>query len=106
MSELHETELTLRVLPVSENSCSKSVLFINVVNLSIVILLKGHKFGVVHAGIPTDCIYLNLLCLSYFVNILSHHSTLGQLKPMLNIVRVLFNIGGTLLVTQLVEAQH
>jgi hypothetical protein len=79
------------------------VLFINVVISSIVILLKGNTVGVVHAAIPKDFIYLNLSRLSYTGNILSHHSILGQLKPMLNIVT---NFGGTLLVAQLVEAQH
>ena len=34
---------------------------------------------------------LNLPCFSYFGNILSHHSFLGQLKPILNIVTVPFN---------------
>jgi hypothetical protein len=74
-----------------------------VVISSIVLLLKGHTVGVVHAGVPKDCIYLKLLCLSYIANILSHHSTLDQLKPMLNIVT---NIRGTLLVAQLVEVQR
>jgi hypothetical protein len=71
------------------------VLFINVVNSSIVILLKGHTVGVVHVGVPKDYIYLNHLCLSYIGNILSHHNILSQLKPMLNIVTIPFNTGGT-----------
>jgi hypothetical protein len=47
---------------------------------------------VVHFGVPKDYIYVNLLCLSYIGNILSHQSILGQLKPIFNIVTVPFNI--------------
>jgi len=90
--ERHETELTLLIFPVLENSCSESVLIINVVNSSIVILLKGHTVGVVHVGVPKDHIYLNLLCHSYVGNILFRHSILGQLKPIFKIVEVPFNI--------------
>jgi hypothetical protein len=91
-SEPHETQLTLLILPVLESLCSESVLFVNVVNSSIVIIFKGHTVGVVHVGVPNDYIYLNLPCLSYIGNILSHHSIQGQLKPILNIVTVPFNI--------------
>ena len=89
--EPHETQLTLLILPVLENSCSASLLFINVVNSSIVILLKGHTVGVVHVGVPKDCIYLNLLCIYYIGNILSHHSILGLPKTILHIVTISFN---------------
>ena len=86
------TKHTLLIFSVLENSCSESALFINVVNSSTVILLKGHTVCVVHVGVPKDYIYLNLLCLSYVGNILFHRSILGQLKPILNIVTVHFNI--------------
>jgi len=68
------------------------MLFINVVNSSTVILLIGHTVGVVNVGVPKDYIYLNLLCLSYVSIVLFHQSILGQLKPILNIVAVPFNI--------------
>jgi len=90
--EPHETQITLLILPVLESSYSESVLFINAVNSSIVILIKGHTVGVVHVGVPKDYIYPNLLFLSYIGNILSHHSIQCQLKPNLNIVTIRFNI--------------
>jgi len=90
--EPHETQLTLLILPVLENSGSELVLFINVINSSIAILLKDHTVDVVHVGVPKDYIYLNLLCLSYIGNILSHHSFLGQLNFILNIVTIPFTI--------------
>jgi hypothetical protein len=91
-SEPHETQLTLLILPVLENSFSESVLIVNVVNSSVVLLLKGHTVGVVDVGVPKNYIYLILPFLSYIGNILSHHSILGKLKPILNIVTVPFNI--------------
>jgi len=89
---VNRTKHTLHIFPVLENACSGSVLVINVVNSSTVILLKCHTVGVVHVGVPKDYIYLILLCLSYVGNILSHHGILAQLKPILNIVTVHFNI--------------
>jgi len=89
--ERNETRLTLLVLSVSENSCSESVLFISVANSSTVILI-GHTADVVRVGVPRYYIYLKHLCLSYIGKTLSHHSILGQLKPVLNIVTVPFNI--------------
>ena len=68
------------------------MLFVNVVNSYIAILLKGPTVGVVHVGVPKDYIYMNSLCLSYIVNILSRHSIVGQMKPILNIFIVPFNI--------------
>jgi hypothetical protein len=68
------------------------VLFVNVVNSSIVILLKGPTVGVVHVGVPKGYILLNFLCFSYIGNILSHQSIHGQLKPILNVVIVPINI--------------
>jgi len=56
--EAHEAQLRLLILPVLENSCSSSLLFINVVNSSVVIVLKGHTVGVVHVRVPKDFIYL------------------------------------------------
>ena len=62
--EPHETQLTLLILPVLENSYSELVLFTNVVNSSIAILLKGHTLVVVHVGYRriistwTFCVFL------------------------------------------------
>ena len=64
------------------------MLFINLVNSSIIILLKGPAVGVVHVGVPKGYIYLNILCLSYIGNILSRHSIVVQLKTILNIVTI------------------
>ena len=62
--EPYETQPTLLILPILENSCSESVLFVNVVNSFFLILFKGHTVCVVHVGVPKDYIYLNLPCLS------------------------------------------
>ena len=74
-------QLTLLIFPGLENSFSESVLFINILNSSFVIL-KVHTIIVVHIGVPKDYIYLNLLCLSYIGNILSLHSILAQSQSL------------------------
>jgi hypothetical protein len=89
--EPHETQLTLLILPVLENSGSELVLFIDVVNSSIIILLKGPSWrgacwSTEGLYLPEHCVFLTS------VTFYPHQSIHGQLKHLFNIVTIPFNI--------------